>query len=126
MVDRFYGFRFELKTIDPQLDLNIVLLERADVDACFGWIQRPFPSVFVGEVRCSKIRGQNFYQWMQTLEGIRESHFKVRDLNIRKLWSFTCIRFMKIRKFDFTFQHLKFWSLLVIHVSLIPRINARI
>lgn len=58
MVDRFYGFRFELT--GSNLDSEILELIQAEADnyACFGWTQLTKKGTVVGEARCSKARGK--------------------------------------------------------------------
>ena len=40
MVDRYYGFRFEIDA-DFEKDFDERVLSYAEKKACFGWIQRP-------------------------------------------------------------------------------------
>ena len=57
MIDRFYGFRFEIigDVIDKQFEQYAI--EQADELGCFGWIQKTRRNTLVGEARCSKIQG---------------------------------------------------------------------
>lgn len=66
MIDRFYGFRYELSGIG--LDVPSILesiLNEADNFACFGWAQVSPAGTIVGEARCSKARGKVFQEKLQ-------------------------------------------------------------
>jgi hypothetical protein len=89
MVDRFYGFRYELR---GQQVLNSGMEEaiqkKADELGCFGWVQRSFRDSLVGEARCSKARGPIFQSWLEAGAGRdgskMEADFKVyEDTKIR-------------------------------------------
>lgn len=59
MVDRFYGFRYELsgRNLDTASIIESILNE-ADNYACFGWVQVSPAGSIVGEARCAKARGK--------------------------------------------------------------------
>lgn len=66
MVDRFYGFRYEIS--GPNI-YNVNYEEsakhEADLLGCFGWIQKSkFSNTLVGEARCNKIQGPKFQEWL--------------------------------------------------------------
>jgi hypothetical protein len=65
MVDRFYGFRYELRG-QGVLNSGIeeAIQKKADELGCFGWVQRSFRDSLVGEARCSKARGPTFQSWL--------------------------------------------------------------
>ena len=63
MIDRFYGFRYELLHCS-NLNYELYIQNLADEMGCFGWIQRlPLGTdqfKLVGEARCSKKQGPLF------------------------------------------------------------------
>jgi acylphosphatase len=65
MVDRFYGFRYEI-TGDNLFEKGFEQAARheADVLGCFGWIQKSPRGSLVGEARCNKIQGPKFQEWL--------------------------------------------------------------
>lgn len=73
MVDRFYGFRYEVSgnAVSELTDFPSRLQAQADVEGCFGWVQAPSksPGKFVGEARCSKERGVEFEKWIRENTG---------------------------------------------------------
>ena len=86
MVDRFYGFRYELEGTDLfDSDLEEAIVKKADEMGCFGWIQKTDKGSYVGEVRCAKQRGPIFQEWLRTYNNvIAAAHFKVyEDTKIR-------------------------------------------
>ena len=66
MIDRFYGFRYELfgENIISN-DLAIAVQKQADNLGCFGWIQPSKKGTFVGEARCTKSQGPKFQSWLE-------------------------------------------------------------
>ena len=73
MVDRFYGFRYEIsEKPESAADALIeALVAKAGSLKCFGWAQRvPAKESVVGEVRCMKKAGSKMKTW---LEGYDES-----------------------------------------------------
>ncbi len=69
MTDRFTGFRFELFAEPLDLSLEESIQSYADSQSCFGWVQRTSNSL-VGEVRCSKLRGQEFLLWLKHVQHV--------------------------------------------------------
>lgn len=69
MIDRFYGFRYELSTTKNSWDSSILEAIQAEADnfACFGWVQRSPSGTIVGEARCSKARGPSFQEKLETV-----------------------------------------------------------
>ena len=93
MIDRFFGFRYEIIDNLP-LSLLTKVQEYADDVGCFGWIQVTGDHRYVGEVRCNKVEGPIFLKWLteQCREGalhtkiyedtkirLHFSHFKILD-----------------------------------------------
>lgn len=94
MVDRFYGFRYELRGRDVlNVGMEEAIQKKADELGCFGWVQRSFRDSLVGEARCSKTRGPSFQSWLQGGAGKEaggiEAEFKVyEDTKIRLHFSY--------------------------------------
>ena len=72
MVDRFFGFRYELLNC-PDLSFETYIQKKANEMGCFGWIQRlPVDGnksnefKLVGEARCSKVQGPVFHNMIKT------------------------------------------------------------
>lgn len=58
MVDRFYGFRYELTgEFGGDSDFETVVQTKADEMGCFGWIQHTHSNTMAGEMRCNVNRG---------------------------------------------------------------------
>ena len=98
MIDRFYGFRYEITGSNI---LNVEFEESAEREAdrlgCFGWIQRTRTGSLVGEARCNKAQGPKFEKWLQHgPEGTSVSSF------VTKVYDDTKIRlhFSKFRILD--------------------------
>jgi hypothetical protein len=72
MIDRFYGFRYEIKLKNENnLSLMQSIQEKAGELRCFGWIQEVGDgSKLVGEGRCAKNKGQIFNDWLKGLPNI--------------------------------------------------------
>ena len=86
MIDRFYGFRYELEGKDLfDSDLEEAIIKKADEMGCFGWIQRSDKGTYVGEVRCAKTRGPIFQEWLNNYNNIVSAmHTKIyEDTKIR-------------------------------------------
>lgn len=67
MVDRFYGFRFEISGSNILgLDFQKSIQQKADELACFGWVQESGADTLVGEARCSKSNGPKFESWLKS------------------------------------------------------------
>jgi len=65
MVDRFFGFRYELVGNVVDVGLEKIIQAKADELACFGWVQKSSnKKALVGEIRCPKARGQTFIDWL--------------------------------------------------------------
>lgn len=82
MVDRFYGFRYELsgRNLDAASILESILNE-ADNYACFGWAQISPAGSIVGEARCAKARGKIFQEKLKNISPqISKTEFLVRYL----------------------------------------------
>ena len=94
MVDRFFGFRYELSTAD-QVDTAAFLSKvqsEADAYACFGWVQKnPVKNTFVGEARCSKARGPVFLDKLKTLAEVNQAEVLVSFLNLTPLFIFVVV-----------------------------------
>lgn len=86
MVDRFYGFRYELsgRNLDAASILESILNE-ADNYACFGWAQISPAGSIVGEARCAKARGKIFQEKLKNISPqISKTEFLVyEDTKIR-------------------------------------------
>ena len=83
MVDRFYGFRYELQGAKLSNSIATQIQAKADELGCFGWVQ-PKGGMFVGEVRCNKAKGPVMQQWLQESSGADIANFKVyEDTKIR-------------------------------------------
>ena len=71
MVDRFFGFRFEIQGVGLEPTLQTDIQDQADRQGCFGWVQKYHDNGHVvGEVRCSKQRGMKMRDWLSTVSGI--------------------------------------------------------
>lgn len=80
MIDRFGGFRYEVKGEITSKDIQ----KKADSLACFGWTQETERDSFVGEVRCFKDRAKDMKQWLQFNENVKSTDFKdYEDTKIR-------------------------------------------
>ena len=72
MVDRFYGFRYEIVGNVIDTGLEKVIQAKADELACFGWVQKSkYKNALVGEVRCPKARGPIFADWLTSPNDIK-------------------------------------------------------
>lgn len=83
MVDRFYGFRYEVKGEQGLEIANKEEIQKfADDQGCFGWVQRNSMGYLVGEVRCVKKRGPIMQEWLESK--FDEAKFRVyEDTKIR-------------------------------------------
>lgn len=78
MVDRFYGFRYEITGNVIDIGLEKIIQSKADELACFGWVQKSkYKNALVGEVRCPKARGPVFADWLS-----KPNEIQVDDKNI--------------------------------------------
>jgi hypothetical protein len=86
MVDRFYGFRYELsgRNLDTASIIESILNE-ADNYACFGWVQVSPAGSIVGEARCAKARGKILQEKLKNISPqISKTDFLVyEDTKIR-------------------------------------------
>ena len=67
MVDRFYGFRYELS--GPTVvgtGVELFAVHHADELGRFGWIQKSPRNTLVGEARCSKQQGPVFEERLRS------------------------------------------------------------
>jgi hypothetical protein len=88
MTDRFYGFRFELYGSDFDKSIQEIVQLHADEKGCFGWIQETKAKTQVGEVRCSKQRGQDFLEWLKQLTQVTKvDYLEYTDTKIRLHYS---------------------------------------
>jgi hypothetical protein len=72
MVDRFFGFRYELVGNVIDVGLEKIIQAKADELACFGWVQKSkYKNALVGEVRCPKARGPIFADWLNSPNDIK-------------------------------------------------------
>ena len=71
MIDRFYGFRYELSAAASARlpEACAAIQAQADQEGCFGWVQKTSGGTFVGEARCAKDRGLEFEKWVRQFSG---------------------------------------------------------
>uniref|UniRef100_A0A6U1NP13 acylphosphatase n=1 Tax=Fibrocapsa japonica TaxID=94617 RepID=A0A6U1NP13_9STRA len=65
MVDRFYGFRFEVSGTVQDVGFRKSTQDAAEVLGCFGWVQNTDHGTVVGEGRCSKWNGPLLVGWLR-------------------------------------------------------------
>lgn len=67
MIDRFYGFRYEVgpNAVSDIPNFSSSIQSQADLEGCFGWVQKTLRGTYVGEARCSKDRGLEFETWIK-------------------------------------------------------------
>lgn len=84
MIDRFYGFRYEIEAAFDR-DFGQKVKNYAEEQACFGWIQKAGENTHVGEVRCSKDVGPQFQSWLELEQGkdVKTSFKVYEDTKIR-------------------------------------------
>mmetsp|Transcript_23129 Transcript_23129/g.33885 ORF Transcript_23129/g.33885 Transcript_23129/m.33885 type:complete len:159 (+) Transcript_23129:106-582(+) len=88
MVDRFYGFRYEISGSNLfDVGFEDAVAKQADSMGCFGWIQKSAQGTLVGEARCNKVQGPKFQEWLgQGISGSTISSFDTKiypDTKIR-------------------------------------------
>ena len=87
MVDRFYGFRFEIHGNVQGVWFRKSTQEKADELACFGWVQNTAANTVVGEARCGKRAGPQLQQWLEhgpSSASVSRADFKVyKDTKIK-------------------------------------------
>ena len=85
MVDRFYGFRYELLGAGGSSDHAALALIQNEASSlgCFGWVQSvKGKNSIVGEARCSKAKGTIFMSWLEQTAASGKSNFLVRFFHI--------------------------------------------
>jgi acylphosphatase len=66
MVDRFYGFRYEITGPNIlSVGFEAAAEKEADRLGCFGWIQKTKAGSLVGEARCNKVQGPKYQEWLE-------------------------------------------------------------
>jgi acylphosphatase len=86
MVDRFAGFRFELKGNVIGVGMRQALTETAEELGCFGWVQNTARRTVVGEVRCSKAVAPQMKEWMKRgPEGAQVDSVIIKDYENTKI-----------------------------------------
>lgn len=84
MIDRFYGFRYEISPKQQDASFMNAVVYQADQFGCFGWIQHTETGNFVGEGRCNKVKGPMFQEWLSKHEIVKDIAVKVyEDTKIR-------------------------------------------
>ena len=74
MVDRFYGFRYEISPNGAVEATMKEIQDKADTLGCFGWVQENTArKSLVGEVRCAKTRGPVMQEYLQKEVGSAET-----------------------------------------------------
>ena len=82
MVDRFYGFRFEIHGTVQGVWFRKSTQEKADELACFGWVQNTASNTVVGEARCGKRAGPRLQKWLEqgpSSATVTRAHVKVYE-----------------------------------------------
>lgn len=74
MIDRFYGFRFDMSTESNSFDKLESVQNAANTFGCFGWVQALKGNNIVGEARCAKNKGKEFHEWLKTFAGSKNFH----------------------------------------------------
>jgi hypothetical protein len=77
MVDRFLGFRYAITNCDDNLNFIPNIQENAKSLSCFGWVQRIENISYVGEARCTKLKGNLMKESVNILCKHSSSVFKV-------------------------------------------------
>ena len=86
MVDRFFGFRYEIsEKPEPAADALIeALVAKANSLKCFGWTQRIITKEsVVGEVRCMKKAGSKMKTWLENYDESMKEILVYADTKIR-------------------------------------------
>ena len=82
MIDRFYGFRYEMHGDGSYNQSTIEGIQQyAHSLGCFGWVQLSKSLSVVGEGRCSKGRGKAFQEWLEKSTGGRKFESLVGHVN---------------------------------------------
>ena len=83
MVDRFYGFRYEVKGDALQSsDFMTAVAKHAEELGCFGWIQLSPSGSMVGEARCNVNRGPLLETFLS--EGVPEAKVQGAEVKVYK------------------------------------------
>jgi acylphosphatase len=90
MVDRFFGFRYEIAGNVLDVGFEKSIQDQAEETGCFGWVQKTQTGTLVGEARCSKRQGPVFQKWLDN--GLKSSNGKVDKVDV-KVYADTKIRF---------------------------------
>jgi acylphosphatase len=90
MVDRFFGFRYEVSGNVLDVGFEKAIQTQAEETGCFGWVQKTQTGTLVGEARCSKRSGPVFQKWLES--GLKGSNGKVDKVDV-KVYADTKIRF---------------------------------
>ena len=77
MIDRFYGFRYEVSLSSDASNFVDQVVSEADKLGCFGWIQKTMSGNYVGEGRCNKVKGPMFQDWLSNGEIVKNVQIKV-------------------------------------------------
>jgi hypothetical protein len=87
MVDRFYGFRYEISGSNIlSRGFEQAAKHEADLLGCFGWIQKSSRNTLVGEARCNKIQGPKFQEWLSHgPNGVGVSNFETKIYSDTKI-----------------------------------------
>jgi acylphosphatase len=86
MVDRFYGFRYEITGNILDKGFEQAARHEADLLGCFGWIQKSSRHTLVGEARCNKIQGPKFQEWLSHgPNGVTVSNFETKVYSDTKI-----------------------------------------
>ena len=87
MIDRFYGFRYEIEGDVQGVGFRAAVKSWADEFPCFGWVHNTAKGTVVGEARCNKRSGPKMEERIRKgppSAAVRAAHIKVyRDTKIR-------------------------------------------
>ena len=126
MIDRFYGFRYELLGNVIDAGIEEYAQQQAAQLGCFGWIQKTSRNTLVGEGRCSKKQGpvfedllRNKAQSMTVLVRCKKIYI-LACINSRK-----CCRLTQIQRLDYTLVILRSWTPVAILVFTMNLIDVR-
>lgn len=78
MTDRFHGFRYEFQSNTKNTEEFLQsFVDQADSLGCFGWIQHPIENLYVGEIRCNKVKGPEYSDWIKSNNVVKNANIKV-------------------------------------------------
>ncbi len=86
MIDRFYGFRYEISEKSESAADALIedLVAKAKSFKCFGWAQKvPAKDSVVGEVRCMKKAGSKMKMWLEGYDDSMKQILVYADTKIR-------------------------------------------